>query len=51
MVYNYHVPGTFNVYLVNCNRNKVIPGIVIEMTSGLNDKGDLASDGVINTQN
>jgi hypothetical protein len=51
IVYDYHVPGTFNVYLVNRNRNKAIPGIVTEMTSGLNDEGDLSSNGIINTQN
>jgi hypothetical protein len=48
IVYDYYVPGTFNVYLVNCNRNKAILGIIMEMTSGLNDEGDLSLDGIIN---
>jgi hypothetical protein len=51
IVYDYHVPGTFNVYLVNYNRNKAIPGIITEITSRLNNEGDLLSDRIINTQN
>ena len=36
------------MYLVNHNRNKIIPGIIIEIISRLNDKGNLALNRVIN---
>jgi hypothetical protein len=37
------------MYLINHNRNKAILGIIMEITSGLNDKGDLLLDRIINT--